>query len=130
VSERPSLPLVILRIEGATLLLLAVYLYARVDQGWALFAALFLAPDVSILAYAGGDRAGALVYKAFHTYVPAAVMAATGLTTGSSFWVAAALVWFAHIGMDRALGYGLKYTDGFRHTHLGLIGGSGPNRRG
>jgi hypothetical protein len=47
-----------------------------------------------------------------------------------------ALVWFAHIGMDRALGYGLKYDDAFTHTHLGIIrgrevggGGAGAERR-
>jgi Domain of unknown function (DUF4260) len=128
VSERPSLPLVLLRIEGATLLALAVYLYARLDQGWVPFAVLILAPDVSILGYAGGNRLGAIVYNAFHTYLPPALLAAVAVATASSFWVGVALVWFAHIGMDRALGYGLKHLDGFRHTHLGWIGGSRSGR--
>ncbi len=93
-----------------------------------LFVALILAPDVSLLAYAGGTRVGAVIYNAFHTYLPPAVVGALGVSAGSSFWVALALVWFAHIGMDRALGYGLKYPDGFRHTHLGRIGGSRADR--
>jgi hypothetical protein len=33
-----------------------------------------------------------------------------------------ALIWLAHIGFDRALGYGLKYKAGFGFTHLGRIG--------
>jgi hypothetical protein len=33
-----------------------------------------------------------------------------------------ATIWIAHIGFDRALGYGLKYGSGFTHTHLGRIG--------
>jgi len=130
VSRRRSLPLLFLRVEGATLLALSVYLFVRLDEGWVLFGALILAPDVSLLGYTGGTRVGAMVYNAFHTYLPPAVLTVVGVSTDSSFWVAVALVWFAHIGMDRALGYGLKYPDAFRHTHLGQIGGSRADRGG
>jgi hypothetical protein len=37
-----------------------------------------------------------------------------------------ALIWANHIGIDRMLGYGLKYAEGFRFTHLGRIGNHGP----
>ena len=29
---------------------------------------------------------------------------------------------FSHASLDRVFGYGLKYLDDFRHTHLGQIG--------
>ena len=32
--------------------------------------------------------------------------------------LAVGLVWLAHIGIDRALGYGLKYPTHFEDTHL------------
>ena len=69
-----------------------------------------------------GTRVGAVVYNLFHTYLPPAVLAIFGVWAGARLPVLVALVWFAHIGMDRMLGYGLKHTSGFRDTHLGRIG--------
>jgi hypothetical protein len=37
-----------------------------------------------------------------------------------------AIVWAAHIAMDRAFGYGFKYPDAFGHTHLGIVGKRDP----
>jgi hypothetical protein len=59
-------PKLILRLEGAALLLAAGYFYWRLDAPWILFAALFLAPDLSFLAYLISPRAGAIAYNAAH----------------------------------------------------------------
>ena len=120
---RPGdLPTAILRVEGAAIFGLAVFLYARGDYGWLMFALLLLVPDMGLLGYAVGPRAGAIAYNAVHTTVGPAVLAAIGILAGSLRVVSVALVWFAHIGMDRSLGYGLKHISGFRDTHLGRIG--------
>jgi Domain of unknown function (DUF4260) len=121
-AGRRDLPTLFLRTEGAVLLALATFLYARREGGWLLFLVLLLVPDVGILGYVRGTRVGAVVYNIFHTYLPPAALAVVGILSGSRLPVLIALIWFAHIGMDRMLGYGLKETSDFRDTHLGRIG--------
>jgi hypothetical protein len=114
-----------LKLEGAALAAVALLLYARLDAGWGLFAALFLVPDVSFAGYLFGPRVGAASYNALHALLGPAALAAVGVV----LWPAAlpvALIWFAHIGVDRALGYGLKYPGGFSQTHLGRVGRAAP----
>lgn len=114
----PIAPATLLRLEGAALLLAALAGYARVDGAWWAFAAAFLLPDVAMAGYLAGKRAGAAAYNLAHTEaLPLALLGAGG-ATGRAAWTAAALVWLAHIGFDRMLGYGLKYPTGFRDTHL------------
>jgi len=115
-------PRVWLRLEGMAVAGLAAFLYARGGHSWPLFAATFLVPDVSLAAFAAGPRVGAWGYNAAHSYVGPAFAAAAALLTGRPLVVA--LVWAAHIGFDRALGYGLKYTTGFGDTHLGELRGN------
>jgi hypothetical protein len=111
-----------LRLEGLGVLVLAVYLYARDGYSWVVFATLFLAPDISFAGYLAGPRAGAAVYNAAHSYAGPLLLAVALLTTGANLmW---ALIWAAHVGFDRALGYGLKYPTAFADTHLGRIGRS------
>jgi hypothetical protein len=117
-----GLPGMLLRTEGAALLALAVTLYGRFGRSWLLFLVLLLAPDLGMLGYLGGSRVGAAVYDLFHTYVPPAVLGIVGVVAESPLTYSIALIWFAHIGMDRLLGYGLKYPTAFRDTHLGSIG--------
>jgi hypothetical protein len=128
-AGRRDLPMLFLRSEGAVLLALAAFLYGRADDGWILFVLLLLAPDVAMVGYVRGTRVGAFVYNAFHTYLPPAVLAVTGILTETRLPVLLALIWFAHIGMDRMLGYGLKHTTGFRDTHLGRIGRDATGKR-
>jgi uncharacterized protein DUF4260 len=109
-----------LRLEGIMAILLAVALYAHEGGSWLLFASLFFAPDISFAGYLAGPRVGAGLYNVAHSYVGPLALAATMLGTGTG--LAVALVWAAHIGFDRALGYGLKYPSGFGDTHLGRIG--------
>ena len=90
---------------------------------WLLFAVLILAPDIGMIGYLRGTRIGAWSYNAFHSYV-GPVIALAGTLAFSRALVPLALIWAAHIALDRALGYGLKYPDAFAHTHLGVLRGS------
>lgn len=104
---------VLLRIEGATLLALSALLYGLNGGNWLLFVLLFLLPDVSMLGYLAGSRVGAVSYNLFHTYAAPSLLAALGLLAENPLVVSVALVWFAHIGFDRMVGFGLKYPTGF-----------------
>jgi len=103
---------------------LAVYVYWTGSYSWLLFALLFLVPDISMLGYLANPKIGAICYNAVHTYVGPVVLGFIGLTAGIPVCVAIALIWAAHIGFDRVLGYGLKYPTAFGDTHLGTIGRS------
>jgi len=111
---------VLLQLEGAVVTLVALVLFARTDaSGWQ-FAALFLVPDLGVLGYLAGPRVGALTYNTLHTYtLPLALWV---LAPAGGHAAAAALIWLAHIGFDRAVGLGLKYGGSFRVTHLGELG--------
>jgi hypothetical protein len=113
-----ALPPILLRLEGAIILALSVLLYGLNGANWLLFVLLFLVPDLSMLGYLSGPRTGAVSYNFLHTYVLPGLLTAFGLLTGSPLLVSLALVWFAHIGFDRMVGYGLKYPTGFFDTHM------------
>lgn len=112
----------VLRLEGLCVFAAAAFGYAGSGYGWGVFAMFFLTPDLSFLGYLAGPRVGAICYNAAHSYVGAVLCVAGGLGLGDSALLAAGLIWCAHIGFDRALGYGLKYAQGFGFTHLGRIG--------
>ena len=111
-------PAAMLRVEGATIVAGSLLLYWTGGGSWWLFALLLLAPDLSMLGYLAGPRVGAVTYNAFHFYLLPAALGFVGLFVGAPLAVSVALVWFAHIGMDRLLGYGLKYPTDFKDTHL------------
>jgi hypothetical protein len=111
-------PASLLRVEGVALLVLSVLLYRVNGGGWLMFGVLLLAPDLSMLGYLAGPRVGAAIYNAFHAYAMPAVVSALGMIFASPVAMAVALIWFAHIGMDRTVGYGLKYPSSFNDTHL------------
>ena len=109
-------PRVLLHLEGAVVFVLALLAYWRIDGNWLLFVVLVLAPDIGMLGYVRGTRLGAATYNLFHTYaIPLVVAAAAVLVQ----WLA--LIWLAHIGVDRAMGFGLKYPTEFKDTHLGRL---------
>jgi uncharacterized protein DUF4260 len=122
VPPRRDLPTAFLRLEGLVLAGLSVLLYAVVDGSWVLFVLLLLVPDVGMLGYLRGTTAGALIYNLFHTYLLPALLITLGIVVGADLPVLLALIWFAHIGLDRMLGFGLKFPSGFGDTHLGTVG--------
>ncbi len=113
-----------LRLEGFVALAAAVTAYWFLGGNWWVFPLLLLAPDLSFLAYSADEKTGAKVYNLAHTYTVPAVLGAIGWFGGIGWLVPVALIWVAHIGMDRALGYGLKYPGSFKDTHLGSMGRS------
>lgn len=115
----------LLRLEGLTLLAGMVVLYATWGGSWGIFALLFLAPDLSFIAYLAGPRAGAIVYNAAHSYMAPMALMTLGFGFAAPLTLSIAMIWLGHIGFDRALGYGLKYSAGFGFTHLGRIGRPG-----
>jgi hypothetical protein len=112
----------LLRLEGVVLFVGMTLLYGLWEGSWWVYAILFLAPDLSFAAYLGGPRVGALVYNAAHSYLAPVALMTAGLAMATPLTLSIAMIWLAHIGIDRALGYGLKYQTGFRFTHLGKIG--------
>ena len=115
----PTTPGVLLRLEGAAALAAAITLYGSHGGNWPLFGLLLLAPDLSALGYLASPRAGAAWYNAAHTYLGPVALGVGGLTAGHAWVTLGALIWAAHIGMDRVLGYGLKTGGAFQNTHLG-----------
>ena len=112
------LPRRLLRLEGLAVLTGAIVLYFDASYGWLLLLVLFLAPDLSMIGYLGGPRTGALTYDVVHTYALPIALGVAGGLGDSSLATQIALIWAAHIGMDRMLGFGLKYPTAFRDTHL------------
>lgn len=117
-----GVPRVLLRLEGACVLAASIIGYTRIDGSWGLFALLFLAPDLALVGYAAGPRIGALAYNMVHTYLAPAVLAGVVVfgVVPSLWWLC--FIWSAHIGLDRALGLGLKFPHAFSATHLGHVG--------
>jgi len=113
---------VVLRLEGLSVLIAALITYSKFGLGWKIFALFFLTPDVSFLGYLAGSKIGAISYNLAHSYVVALCCLIVGLLLSAPVVLCAGLIWCAHIGFDRALGYGLKYSAGFGFTHLGRIG--------
>jgi hypothetical protein len=116
----------LLRLEGLTLFAGMTLLYGLLGGRWWLYVVLFLAPDLSFLAYLAGPKIGAWVYNAAHSTVVPMAMLTAGFGFAPPLVLSLALIWLAHIGLDRALGYGLKYSAGFGFTHLGRIGRDAP----
>jgi hypothetical protein len=102
----------------------ATLLYWTSGASWWLFAVLFLTPDLSFLAYLAGSRLGAIGYNAVHATIGPLLLLllSSGLVIHWPLAEPLARIWLGHIGIDRALGYGLKYASGFGLTHLGRIG--------
>lgn len=118
-TRQPLQPRLLLRTEGLVLFALATGAYFLSGGGWVLFLVLLLAPDVSMAGYLANERVGSATYNLAHTVLlPAALLAGSwyaGWPVGTSL----ALIWLAHIGADRGLGFGLKYPDApFAETHV------------
>jgi hypothetical protein len=111
-------PRILLHLEGATVLLLSVLFYFQQGGHWLLFILLLLTPDFSMVGYLAGPRIGSISYNIAHIYLWPLTLIAIASSTHSALMLQLALIWSAHIGMDRMLGYGLKYPTAFKDTHL------------
>ena len=111
-------PRPLLHLEGATVLIVSLFCYHWIQASWLQFALLFLVPDVAMFGYLANVRVGAVSYNAAHCYAAPLLLAACSLGTNHFAILALSLIWIAHIGFDRMLGYGLKYPTRFKDTHL------------
>lgn len=113
------------RAEGAAVFagaLALLPLMPGAEWAWWVLILVFFAPDLSFAAYLGGPRLGAGVYNLVHSYGAAVVLIAVALWAGAAGLLTLGVLALAHAGLDRALGYGLKSSEGFTITHLGRIG--------
>ena len=108
----------LLHLEGAAILFLTIILYAQEHFRWWLYAVLFLAPDLFMLGYFANVRAGAAIYNLAHTLAAPLVLLVIGLILPAPQLFPYGLIWLSHIGLDRMLGFGLKYPTQFKDTHL------------
>jgi hypothetical protein len=113
-----SKPGILLRIEGAFVLALGLYLYRTTGAHWGIFFLLFFWPDLAILGYLASARLGAELYNLTHTYIFPLALVGISFYEDKARLLTFALIWLAHIGFDRAIGYGLKYPTSFKDTHL------------
>lgn len=110
-----------LRGEGALVACAAVYAFAHLGGNWLLFGLLILSPDLMMLGYLAGNRFGAICYNLAHSYLGPLMVGIWGIAGGVPVALEVALIWAAHVGIDRAVGYGLKYETGFKQTHMNRI---------
>lgn len=109
----------ILHIEGLVMFLVALYFYQYFQGNWWLFILLLFTPDISMLGYLKDKRIGAIMYNLMHNYILAVLVVITGeFVFNNNLVTLLGIILVAHVGLDRFLGYGLKYPTDFKHTHL------------
>jgi Domain of unknown function (DUF4260) len=111
-------PGILLRIEGACILALSLLYYGTVHANWLLFVVLFLVPDLAMLGYLRGIRAGTISYNLVHTLIGPLLLIGYSVPSQSTWLLPYALIWIGHIALDRMLAFGLKYPTRFNDTHL------------
>jgi len=120
-SKNISMPRLFLHLEGLALLASAIVIYSNQHFSWGAFALYLLAPDLAIIVYAINQRAGQIVYNFAHTIIFPLALAIFSVLNTNSLGLQIALIWLAHIGMDRTVGYGFKYPGSFKETHFSRI---------
>lgn len=113
----------LVRLEELGMLLLSILLFSTTGYAWWWFLLLILAPDISMVGYTLGPKFGAVLYNIFHHRGLTIIIYLLGYYFIDPTTQMIAIILFAHSSMDRMLGYGLKHSDSFKHTHLGWIGG-------
>jgi hypothetical protein len=110
-----------LRIEEALLFLGSIYVFSLTDFAWGWFLVLILTPDVGMLGYLLNTRIGAITYNIFHHRGISVLLLFVGWYWSQDIIWLAGIIHFGHASLDRAFGYGMKYPDSFKHTHLGQL---------
>ena len=119
ITTRPlSMPGILLRLEGLAVLLAALVLYGQVSGDWLVFIVLLLAPDLAALGFLVNERVGTITYNIAHHYGLPLALGLGSLLGGWTLGLSLALIWAAHIGMDRLVGYGFKYVTSAKDTHI------------
>jgi hypothetical protein len=111
-------PKPLLQFEGAAVLILSILTYRWNRGGWLELLLLFLVPDVSMIGYVANARMGCVIYNAAHSYVGPLALGGYSVWSDHRQALLLSLIWAGHIGLDRMLGFGLKYPTRFKDTHL------------
>lgn len=111
----------ILRLEELVQFIACAYIFSLLNFSWWWFAMLLLTPDIGILGYLINPKIGALTYNFLHNKIIALLFYGLGIYFSTDILKLIGVILYAHIAMDRTIGYGLKYSDAFEHTHLGTI---------
>jgi len=112
----------LIHLEEAAMLIVSIYALYLLKVDWWYYILLLLGPDISMLGYAGGNKAGAICYNIFHHKAVAILVLLAGFIYDIWILQVIGILLFGHSSMDRMFGYGLKLFTGFKHTHLGKIG--------
>lgn len=116
-----SMPRLFLHLEGLGLLAGSVFFYTNQQFGWGWFALFLLTPDLVMLVYMINKHWGEVSYNLVHTTIFPLILTVVSVLAGSSLGLQISLIWLAHIGMDRLVGYGFKYPGSFKETHFSRI---------
>jgi hypothetical protein len=117
-----SIPKVFLHLEGSVVAIFGAFVFFFIIKGnWIFFILGFLAVDLSMLGYLSGPKFGAIIYNFFHIYLWPALITLYAILLNNNILMQAGTIWLFHIGLDRALGYGIKYPSKFKHNHLKKI---------
>ncbi len=114
----------LLKVEELFMFGLSIYLFTKLDFAWWWYPVFLFAPDLSMLGYVISPHVGALTYNLIHLKALGIAVYVLGIIIVNPVLQFAGLILFGHSSMDRVMGYGLKYSDSFQHTHLGMIGKS------
>ena len=117
---------ILLRLEGLVMLGLSSAIYSMYVGDWKIYFTGFFLPDISLFGYLFNSRIGAIFYNLGHSYIGPELLLSLWIGFKSPL-LQISLIWFAHIGFDRFLGFGLKYSNGFGFAHLKRIGKIGNN---
>lgn len=112
----------LLKLEEAFMFGLSIFLFAKLDYAWWWYPLLILMPDLSMVGYMINTRLGAITYNFIHHKALGISFFVLGVILVNQPLQLTGLILFGHSSMDRTLGYGLKYSDSFQNTHLGVIG--------
>ena len=108
----------LIRLENTFVFITAVIVYFMFGFSVWLFLIFLLVPDVFMLGYLLNNKIGSYVYNIGHSYIIPILITLLYLAIGENLLLGIALIWLAHISMDRAIGYGLKYASGFDKTTI------------
>jgi hypothetical protein len=108
-----------LRLDGGVVFVASIFLFAVTHQSWWIYPVLLFVPDIFIMGYLRDTSVGASCYNVGHSYFLPSLAVLFGWEWHHILPIAVGIIWIGHIGMDRLLGYGLKYDDNFKNTHLG-----------